>query len=441
MLWRGGLNMSDFAAFSDEIADGMSYLEHHQILGAKWGVQNGPPYPLGSGDHSASEKKAASAAGVKVGKDSGKGSIENVKKKKYPTRSKSPETPEEKRAAALEAVKSGDKKKIAKYMDQLSTDELRDAQSRVQAKDAITREDPTQKKASKAEMEKMEAIKSGDKEMVKAFADKMTYQELSEAMNKIDLTARLNYTPPAPTVADKIDNAMNAIDKARGWAEKGIAAYNVMAKVYNSTHKGESQWPEIHPSNQNKEQKKEQDVIDKLVNNATKDAAKGIQQAQQTQKEKSYKEKSDEALKNAKIDYDNEQKFNKYKKEQEAKAEAKEQKKAEKEAKKAERNKNFYEDEENTAPQVKKATFNFNKKQETEEPTEEKTRQYTPERAPQIKVSSFSNTKLSDYDDVSYDDLFSESYKEQMRNESFERAMRDYDYEDLRNSIRWSDVI
>ncbi len=438
MLWRGGLNMSDFAAFSDEIADGMSYLEHHQILGAKWGVQNGPPYPLGSGDHSASEKKAAQAAGVKVGKDSGKGSIENVKKKRYPTRSKSPETPEEKRAAALEAVRSGDKKKIAKYMDQLSTDELRDAQSRVQAKDAITREDPSQKKASKAEMEKMEAIKSGDKEMVKAFADKMTYQELSEAMNKIDLTTRLNYTPPAPTVADKIDNAMNAIDRARGWAEKGIAAYNVMAKVYNSTHKGESQWPEIHPSNQNKEQKKEQDVIDKLVNNATKDVAKGIQQ---TQQEKSYKEKSDEALKNAKIDYDNEQKFNKYKKEQEAKAEAKEQKKAEKEAKKAERNKNFYEDEENTAPQVKKATFNFNKKQETEEPTEEKTRQYTPERAPQIKVSSFSNTKLSDYDDVSYDDLFSESYKEQMRNESFERAMRDYDYEDLRNSIRWSDVI
>lgn len=438
MLWRGGLNMSDFAAFSDEIADGMSYLEHHQILGAKWGVQNGPPYPLGSGDHSASEKKAASAAGVKVGKDSGKGSIENVKKKRYPTRSKSPETPEEKRAAALEAVKSGDKKKIAKYMDQLSTDELRDAQSRVQAKDAITREDPSQKKASKAEMEKMEAIKSGDKEMVKAFADKMTYQELSEAMNKIDLTARLNYTPPAPTVADKIDNAMNAIDRARGWAEKGIAAYNVMAKVYNSTHKGESQWPEIHPSNQNKEQKKEQDVIDKLVNNATKDVAKGIQQ---TQQEKSYKEKSDEALKNAKIDYDNEQKFNQYKKEQEEKAAAKEQKKAEKEAKKAERNKNFYEDEENTAPQVKKATFNFNKKQETEEPTEEKTRQYTPERAPQIKVSSFSNTKLSDYDDVSYDDLFSESYKEQMRNESFERAMRDYDYEDLRNSIRWSDVI
>ena len=35
-----------------------SYLAHHGILGQKWGKRNGPPYPLGAGAHSASEKKA-----------------------------------------------------------------------------------------------------------------------------------------------------------------------------------------------------------------------------------------------------------------------------------------------------------------------------------------------------------------------------------------------
>jgi len=35
-----------------------SELSHHGILGQKWGKRNGPPYPLNSGDHSASEKKA-----------------------------------------------------------------------------------------------------------------------------------------------------------------------------------------------------------------------------------------------------------------------------------------------------------------------------------------------------------------------------------------------
>ena len=34
------------------------YLQHHGILGMKWGKLNGPPYPLDAEDHSKSEKKA-----------------------------------------------------------------------------------------------------------------------------------------------------------------------------------------------------------------------------------------------------------------------------------------------------------------------------------------------------------------------------------------------
>lgn len=35
-----------------------TYLQHHGILGMRWGVRNGPPYPIGVSRHSASEKRA-----------------------------------------------------------------------------------------------------------------------------------------------------------------------------------------------------------------------------------------------------------------------------------------------------------------------------------------------------------------------------------------------
>ena len=42
-------------------------LYHHGILGQKWGKLNGPPYPLDSKDHSASEKKAGWRQSLKNG--------------------------------------------------------------------------------------------------------------------------------------------------------------------------------------------------------------------------------------------------------------------------------------------------------------------------------------------------------------------------------------
>ena len=45
------------------------FLKHHGILGQQWGKRNGPPYPLGASEHSASEKKAGWRKSLDQGQD------------------------------------------------------------------------------------------------------------------------------------------------------------------------------------------------------------------------------------------------------------------------------------------------------------------------------------------------------------------------------------
>ena len=304
--------MSDFADFSDEIAEGMDVLEHFGILGQKWGKKNGPPYPLDSDDHSSGEKTAAKAAGVKVGSDSGKGSIANVKKKPV---KKVELTPEQKREQALAAARSGDKKKIAKNVDDLTTEELRDAAERARLKDQLTREEPGQQKLTKAERDKQEAIKSGDKEKVKEYANQMSYQELREAMDKIDLTAKLNYVAPPPSTLDRIKAVADKVDTMRGVAEKGISAYNVMAKIYNSSHKGEAQWPiigEKPKEEKDKEKDKDKDSTSKAIEKLGKELKNTINENSGNRDTRTMEQKFADELKAKKLGVRNDEKFDRW---------------------------------------------------------------------------------------------------------------------------------
>ena len=109
---------------------------HHGLLGQKWGRQNGPPYPLAVGSHSASEKKAG-------GKKSLGKTIKDYRTKKK--RQKSAAKARVAKAKKSEEAANREKNLrnpawLKKHMDELSNDELRQAKDRMLLENDLRRE-------------------------------------------------------------------------------------------------------------------------------------------------------------------------------------------------------------------------------------------------------------------------------------------------------------
>ena len=58
-----------------------AYLDHHGILGQRWGKRNGPPYPLGGGDYTVTEQRAIGRARKKPNSIYNKKHFDTVLKK------------------------------------------------------------------------------------------------------------------------------------------------------------------------------------------------------------------------------------------------------------------------------------------------------------------------------------------------------------------------
>lgn len=178
--------------------EAMESLEHHGILGQKWGRQQGPPYPLDSEDHSAAEKKAGWRKSLE-------GATEKIK------------AATEKAKAELASRKESPKPQIEKP-----------------AQNAAKKEETAEEKAAREKAEKRQIIDSADANTIAANASKLTTQELQEAVNRMNLMQQVNRnTTTPPTVQDKINGAINKLDQAATTVTKGIDAYNKVARIYN----------------------------------------------------------------------------------------------------------------------------------------------------------------------------------------------------------------
>lgn len=167
-------------------------LEHHGILGQRWGRKNGPPYPLDANDHSAAEKKAG-------WRQSLEGAADKVKS----------------------AVQKHNEKVEAKKAEKAAQNEKKEQEAEEQRR-------------AKAEADKQAIIESGDAEKIKSIANELTNQELQIAVNRMNLMRQVDMNIPTPQpVENKINSAIGKLDKAATTVSNGINAYNKIANIYN----------------------------------------------------------------------------------------------------------------------------------------------------------------------------------------------------------------
>ena len=189
----------------------MEELTHSGVDGMRWGGRNGPPYPLRR-DIATGSRLKTNSSGRKPGGIKAYLQTRKVKKKKQ---------------AALEKAR----------------------QTKAEnAKKKQTAEEHA------AEVKKI--LESGDRNKIKSIASEVSYNDLTNALNKADLMAKLNTQTASKTAWDKLDNAKNKLDKVIGYYQTGAKTWNVIAQLYNSKQSDASKRmtylpTNVSPTNQN----------------------------------------------------------------------------------------------------------------------------------------------------------------------------------------------
>lgn len=183
-------------------------LYHHGIKGQKWGVSNGPPYPLGS---------AISTGKRLIGKAAG-------------------------------AIKRHKEKRIQAEAEKLKAKQEKEAQEAAERKEKI--------------------LVSGNAAAVSSIASTLSTKELNEAVQRVNLQRQLDVAMAQQQGPSKLDQAKDKLKNTTDWAKAGIDAWNTFANVYNSLSEDQipvlnGQWAQQQADKRKKQAKEEQELAEK----------------------------------------------------------------------------------------------------------------------------------------------------------------------------------
>lgn len=137
------------------------------------------------------------------------------------------------------------------------------------------------RKVTKEEYEnrKENAIKSGDAKKVKAWKNHLSNRELQEAINRIDLTQRLDEAEKRGTKTglDKVEDAMKVVGRVTNIVGTGLAAYGTVAKINNTFNN--KQLPTIDGTYYKKREEEAKTKADRETAKEAREAAKEAREA------------------------------------------------------------------------------------------------------------------------------------------------------------------
>lgn len=131
-------------------------LEHHGIKGQKWGVRNGPPYPLSRGKSGSGGRNVRYGGAAPSKRKARKMKKQRVKslKKARKVREQNRKAQQEQQKSKEEIIKSKDISSMAKNIDMFSNQEINDMLNRLDTEKRLQDRVTQQQKANRSRGEK-----------------------------------------------------------------------------------------------------------------------------------------------------------------------------------------------------------------------------------------------------------------------------------------------